>query len=69
MIDIAALDQEERLRLLEALWESLSKSPNAVPLTAPQREELDRRLVDLDREGPAGATAESVLARLSGGQG
>jgi len=69
MIDIAALDQEERLRLLEALWESLSKSPDAVPLTAPQRDELDRRLADLDRDGPIGAPAENVLNRLSGRQG
>jgi len=48
-IDIANLSAEERLRLLEELWESLSATPEAIPLTNAQREELDRRLDDLDR--------------------
>jgi len=55
MIDIATLSQEERLRLLEQLWDSLSATPEAIPLTDAQREELDRRLDDLDREGPTGS--------------
>ena len=33
-------------------------------LTTPQREELDRRLDELDREGPVGIPAEEVLGRL-----
>ena len=53
-IDIASLSSEERLRLLEEIWESLSETPEAVPLTAAQREELDRRLDELDHEGPTG---------------
>jgi putative addiction module component (TIGR02574 family) len=65
-IDIATLSAEERLRLLEQLWDSLSTTPNAVPLTKPQREELDRRLDDLDREGPGGIPWEEVQRRLSG---
>ena len=54
MIDIAGLSSEERLQLLEELWESLSATPEAIPLTSAQREELDRRLDELDREGPIG---------------
>jgi putative addiction module component (TIGR02574 family) len=57
MIDIATLSQEERLRLLEQLWDSLSSTPEAIPLTDAQREELDRRLDELDREGPTGIPA------------
>ena len=53
-IDIGALSCEERLQLLEQLWESLSATPEAVPLTDVQRRELDRRLDELDRDGPAG---------------
>jgi putative addiction module component (TIGR02574 family) len=41
-IDIAKLSPEERLELLEQLWDSLS--PEAVPMTDAQEEELDRRL-------------------------
>ena len=64
MIDISALSREEQLQLLEDLWDRLSLTPEAIPLTDAQREELDRRLDDLDREGPVGIPAEEVLSRL-----
>ena len=64
MIDIGTLRQEERLRLLEQLWDSLSSTPEAIPLTDTQREELDRRLDELDREGSTGIPADDVLSRL-----
>lgn len=64
MIDITALSREEQLQLLERLWDSLSAKPTAVLLTGAQREELDRRLDELDREGPIGIPAEEVLNRL-----
>jgi putative addiction module component (TIGR02574 family) len=61
---IADLSAEERLRLLEELWESLCVTPEAIPLTDAQREELDRRLDELDREGPIGIPWEDVLRRI-----
>jgi putative addiction module component (TIGR02574 family) len=64
MIDITALSREEQLQLLERLWDSLSTKPTAVLITGAQREELDRRLDELDREGPIGIPAEEVLSRL-----
>ncbi len=63
-IDIASLSLEERLRLLDELWESLSWTPEAIPLTSAQREELDRRLDEVDREGPSGIPWEEVLRRI-----
>jgi len=63
-IDIANLSAEERLRLLEELWESLSATPEAIPLTNAQSEELDRRLDELDRDGPLGIPWEEVLRRI-----
>ena len=63
-IDIASLSSEERLRLLEELWESLFETPEAIPLTTAQREELDRRLDELDREGPAGIPWDDVMKRI-----
>ena len=63
-VDIASLSTEERLRLLEDLWESLSATPERVPLTNAQREELDRRLDDLDREGPTGIPWEEVFSNI-----
>jgi putative addiction module component (TIGR02574 family) len=65
-IDIANLSFEERLRLLDELWESLSRTPEAIPLTEAQREELDRRLNELDREGPVGIPWDEVLDRIRG---
>ena len=63
-IDIAKLSPEERLELLEQLWDSLSATPEAIPLTDAQREELDRRLDDLDHEGPVGIPWNEVLDRI-----
>jgi putative addiction module component (TIGR02574 family) len=61
-IDIAKLSPKERLELLEELWESLSAED--IPMTAPQIEELDRRLDELDREGPVGIPWNEVLDRV-----
>lgn len=63
-LDIAGLTPEERLSLLEQLWDSLAAAPEAIPLTEAQRAELDRRLDDLDREGPVGIPWDEVLSRI-----
>jgi putative addiction module component (TIGR02574 family) len=63
-VDITALTPEERLSLLEQLWDSLAERPEAVPLTQAQRSELDKRLDDLEREGPIGIPWEEVLSRI-----
>ena len=63
-INIAALSSEERLRLLEELWNSLVETPEALPLTGEQAGELDRRLDELDREGPSGIPWEDVLREI-----
>jgi len=65
-IDIGKLSFEDRLRLLDELWESLSRTPEAIPLTGAQREELDRLLDELDREGPVGIPWDEVLGRIRG---
>ena len=63
-VDIGSLSWDERLRLLEELWESLRETPEAIPLTTAQREELDRRLDELDREGPTGIPWDDVMQRI-----
>lgn len=63
-IDIAKLSARERLELLEQVWDSLCDTPEAVPMTDAQLEELDRRLDDLDREGPVGIPWNEVLDRI-----
>ena len=63
-LDIASLTPDERLGLLEELWDSLAAIPEALPLTPAQRVELDRRLDDLDAEGPVGIPWDEVLSRI-----
>lgn len=50
-IDLAALTASEKLDLIDKLWQSLG--PDDFSLTDTQRQEIDRRLDRLDREGPS----------------
>ena len=63
-LNLNNLSPEEKLRLLEELWESLSATPDAVPLTATQRQELDRRLDEIERDGPNGIPWDQVLREI-----
>jgi len=63
-IDINELSPEERLELIGELWDSLSGSPDALPLTQAQREELDRRIDEMDREDSLGIPWHDVLKRI-----
>ena len=67
-LNIADLSPEERLALIETLWDSLSESQEAIPVTDAQRAELDRRLADLEREGPVGIPWEEVARRIGEGR-
>ena len=49
---------------VEELWDSLCEAPEAVPLTDAQRAELDRRLDDLEQEGPTGIPWDEVVRRI-----
>ena len=62
--EILALPVEDRVRLVEAIWDSISAVPEALPLTEWQKEELDRRLDDLEKNPDAGSTLEEVFARI-----
>jgi putative addiction module component (TIGR02574 family) len=65
--EILALPVEERVRLVEAIWDSISAVPEALPLTQWQREELDRRLAEFEADPEAGSTLEEVFARIRRG--
>ncbi len=45
-LGIERLGIEERLTLVEELWDSIAADSRAVPLTAAQRTELDRRIAE-----------------------
>lgn len=62
--EILALPVEDRVRLVEAIWDSISAVPEALPLADWQKQELDRRLDDLEQNPDAGSSLEEVLARI-----
>jgi len=53
--EIEKLSVAERVQLAEEIWDSIAATPEQLPLTEAQRQELDRRLALLERE-PARAT-------------
>ena len=66
--EIEKLTPAERLQLVEELWDSLCDQPDAVPLTEAQRAELDRRLDDLEHDGPVGVPWDEVVRRIRKGR-
>jgi putative addiction module component (TIGR02574 family) len=64
-VDITRLSRDEQLDLLDELWETLGRDPEAIPLTSSQREELDRRLDELEAEGssPSGLSWDEVVTQ------
>lgn len=61
---LSDLSVSERIQLVQELWDSVAQDPDAVPVTAEQKEELDRRLDDYARNPDAGFTWDEVKARL-----
>ncbi len=63
-IDLSGLSVAERLELLEELWDSLASETSAAPVSCALASELDRRLVELEREVDAGSPWADVRTRL-----
>ena len=65
-IDTGSLTPAElvRLRLIDNLWDSVTSTPEAIPLTPLQRDELDRRLGELDRGDVALVPWDEVKRQL-----
>lgn len=59
---------EERIKLVEDLWDSIAADQQALPLTPAQKAELDRRLdvyeVDQNRVRSAAEAIASIRRRL-----
>jgi putative addiction module component (TIGR02574 family) len=64
MSDVLALPVEERLRLVEEIWDSIAAVPEAVKLTDAQRAELDARLDAHRRHPTEGSPWTEVKQRL-----
>jgi putative addiction module component (TIGR02574 family) len=64
MSAVLGLPVAERLRLVEAIWDSIAEHPDALPLSDAEREELDRRCTDYLKNPTAGASWSEVKARI-----
>jgi putative addiction module component (TIGR02574 family) len=58
------LTVEERLALIERLWDSIPDDAGTLAMPAWHREELDRRLSTADEQPEGGIPWEQVKARL-----
>jgi putative addiction module component (TIGR02574 family) len=54
------------LTIDERLWDSLVDTSERIPLTDAQREELDRRLDDFERDPSIGIPWDEVRKRIQG---
>ena len=58
---LSTLPIDERIKLVEELWDSIASDQKALPLTDDQKAELDRRLDAYEADGNRGRLAtESV---------
>lgn len=58
------LPLDERMRIVEDLWDSIAADREALPLTEAQKAELDRRLAAYEADGDRGRPADEVVADI-----
>jgi putative addiction module component (TIGR02574 family) len=62
--DFTSLPIDERIALVQAIWDSIAADTDQLPLTDPQKRELDRRIADLDANPKNVLTWEEIKARV-----
>jgi putative addiction module component (TIGR02574 family) len=62
--NLRELPIDERIRLVEDLWDSIAADQGTLPLKAEQREELDRRLDAYESDGYKGRLATEAVADI-----
>lgn len=62
--DFSGLTPQERLDLVEEIWDGLLTQPENVPLTGAQRAELNSHLNAMERDGGEGIPWEEVLQQV-----
>ncbi len=63
-LDLDKLTRDEKLQLIDQIWDSLEADADDLPLTESQRRELDRRLDEMDRGDVAGIPWEQALKEI-----
>ena len=65
--EILKLPAEERLRLVEIIWTSLTNDPTSVPLGQAHRAMIDERLAEHERSPDDVVSRDEVLAEARRG--
>ena len=60
--EILKLPREERIRILELIWESLAVDASQLPLSEAHRAALDEALADLERNPDDVVSLDEVMA-------
>jgi len=63
--NIDSLSISERIQLVEDIWDSIAAEPDTLPLSAEQRQELDRRLKAYQQNPEQGSRWENVRERIT----
>ena len=58
------LPLDERIRLVEDLWDSIASDQKVLPLTPEQKAELDQRLDAYEADRNPGRPADEVIADI-----
>jgi putative addiction module component (TIGR02574 family) len=64
MMNIRDLPINDRIQLVEDIWDSIAAEQHSIPVTDKQREELDRRLKSYELSGDAGVPAAESIERI-----
>jgi putative addiction module component (TIGR02574 family) len=62
--EVLELEVAERIRLAQAIWDSIAEVPDAVPISDADRAEIDRRLDAYYRDPDLGKPWAEVRERL-----
>ena len=65
--EILALPVQERINLVELIWESVAAVPQAIEVSPEVKAELAARLVDFERDPDAGYSWDEVKEKLKSG--
>jgi len=63
--DLFKLPLEEKIKIVQDLWDNIASDAGVLPLSDEEREELDRRLDEYYKNPVAGSPWEEVKARLA----
>ena len=65
--DILGLSVQERIRLVELIWDSIAAVPEAVEISPELKVELEARMAEFEANPEAGYSWEQVKSRLKDG--